>query len=305
MKAFEVDQAVDVLARRQHGVFSRRQVTAAGATARMIERRVGTGAWVKLAPGVYALPSHPGTWHRALMAAVLGERTAVVGGRAAAALHGLHGFRPGHPELFVPPRANCRSSLATIHRCADYRSTRVDRIPVLTLCDTFFAVSGRAETRVLAHALDDVLADKRLRVAEMQRRYLSWLGSRRPGLLLMGSLLEERGVDGYTPPASVLEAGLYDLLDRPGMPPCLRQVGLPWSSDERVDALLCGSRTIVEADGRRWHARVADFERDRRRDRLASVHGHQTLRVTYEELLSNPDGVARDILAVHRSRLTG
>lgn len=37
---------------------------------------------------------------------------------------------------------------------------------------------------------------------------------------------------------------------------------------------------IVEADGRSWHARVADFERDRRRDHRAQRIGWGTSRFT-------------------------
>ena len=164
---------------------------------------------------------------------------------------------------------------------------------MLTLCDTLFALSGRVDPRVLAGVLDEALADRRLSVDRLQRRYLAWLGTRRPGLSVMGSLLEERSHDGYVPPESELEAALYAVLDRPGMPAYLRQVRLPWAPGERVDALLCCSPTIIEADGRRWHTRVADFDRDRRRDRVASAHGHQTLRITHGELLSDPDAVAQ------------
>ena len=300
MKAFAVDHAIDVLARRQHGVFSRAQATAVGASPDIRARRLLTGTWLQLAPGVYALPSHPGTWRRALMAAVLGERSAVVGGRSAAALHGLAGFRPGHPEIVVPPGANCRSPLARVRRCGDYRSAVVDHVPVLTVCDTFFSVAGRIDAARLAVALDDGLAAKLVTVDQLQRRYLGLAGTRRPGLPAMAALLDERGQEGFVPPESVLEGALYRVLDRPGMPAYRPQVALPWAPDERVDAVLCTSSVILEADGRRWHTRVADFSRDRRRDRVALAHGHPTVRFTFEELTSDPDAVARDILAVHR-----
>lgn len=40
-----------------------------------------------------------------------------------------------------------------------------------------------------------------------------------------------------------------------------------------VDAYIPRWRLTIEADGRRWHTRKADFERDRRRDNAAAAHG--------------------------------
>jgi len=303
MTATELDHAIDVLARRQHGAFSWRQAVAAGATSRMAHTRVTRGTWLRLAPAVYALPSHPGTWHRALMAAVLGEQSAVVGGRSAAALHGLSGFRPGHPEIIVPPGANGRSRLATVHRSAHHRSTIVERIPVLTVCDTLFAVAGQLGSQPLGMVLDDAVASKAVTIAQLQARFLDLGASRRPGIAAMAGLLEARGAHGYVPPESVLEGSLYAILDRPGMPGYERQAMLPWAPAARVDARLLASPTLVEADGRRWHTRVADLARDHQRDRLAAAHGYLTLRFTYEEIRGDPGGVAADIMAVHKNWL--
>ena len=68
------------------------------------------------------------------MAAVLGERSAVVGGRSAAALHGLAGFRPGHPEIVVPPGANAGARWPGCDAAATTGPTVVDHMPVLTVC---------------------------------------------------------------------------------------------------------------------------------------------------------------------------
>ena len=49
-----VDDAVLVIARRQFGVFSREQAFAAGASVRFIERRLASGAWIRLDNAVMA-----------------------------------------------------------------------------------------------------------------------------------------------------------------------------------------------------------------------------------------------------------
>jgi very-short-patch-repair endonuclease len=59
----------------------------------------------------------------------------------------------------------------------------------------------------------------------------------------------------------------------------------------------------VEADGRRWHTRQADFERDRDRDNMAAAHGIAILRFTYKMLVHQPDHCLGTILATGRARL--
>ncbi len=102
------------------------------------------------------------------------------------------------------------------------------------------------------------------------------------------------------PPTSVLEQALYQLLDDPRVPEVVRQAHLPWwpEAGSRVDALIPAWRRIVEADGRRWHTRRKDFERDRWRDHQAQRHGYEVTRFTYSQLEHTPEyalGVLLDI----------
>ncbi len=108
----------------------------------------------------------------------------------------------------------------------------------------------------------------------------------------MRELLEHRGA-GYVPPESELEAMVLDLLARHGFPPPDRQVQLPWmvGTNERVDFAYCEQRLIIECDGRRWHTRERDFERDRRRDNEAMLAGWRVLRVTWDQVVGDEPGV--------------
>jgi very-short-patch-repair endonuclease len=87
-------------------------------------------------------------------------------------------------------------------------------------------------------------------------------------------------------PQSVLESKLYPLLDDPRLPPHVRQAPAPWdpTGEERVDVTFPTMRWIVEGDGRAWHARVADFERDRQRDHKAQRIGWGTSRFTASDV---------------------
>jgi very-short-patch-repair endonuclease len=69
-----------------------------------------------------------------------------------------------------------------------------------------------------------------------------------------------------------------------------------------VDAYVPSWRLIIEADGRRWHSRKADFERDRLRDNLATSHGVAVLRFSYQMLTRNPQHCLTTILETGRVR---
>lgn len=61
-------------------------------------------------------------------------------------------------------------------------------------------------------------------------------------------------------------------------------------------------RLVVEADGRRWHTRVADFERDRARDVEALRHGHVVARFTWSQLTRRPDECLAALLDIGATR---
>ena len=62
-----------------------------------------------------------------------------------------------------------------------------------------------------------------------------------------------------------------------------------------VDLAVYESKVILEADGRRWHAREQAMARDRQRDREAARQGWLTLRFVHRDLVHDLDGCADDI----------
>ena len=72
--------------------------------------------------------------------------------------------------------------------------------------------------------------------------------------------------------------------------------------DATVDAYVRTWRLIVEGDGRRWHTRKADHDRDRLRDNEAVAHGYVVLRFTYEMLRDSPESVIETILRTGHMR---
>jgi hypothetical protein len=291
MSRSHVDRAVDDLARRQHGTFSRRQVAESGGSHRVIERRLASGAWIQLCPGVYALPSHPPSWHRQLKAAELSRPGAVVSGRAAVALHGLADMRPGRPEITVAPGSSGRCPIATVHRSGFVEPVEEQGILCNSVRQSLFDVAGRVSRRYLARLVDDGLRQNLVTTRDLSERCIHLAPTRLPGLPAMRELLITRGED-FVPPCSELEALLYGVLDRLDEP-YERQARFPWTPDgpSRVDALIPRWRLIVEGDGRAWHVRFDDFMRDRERDRAALAHGYRTVRYTFWDLRDSPEAV--------------
>jgi very-short-patch-repair endonuclease len=287
MYAHAVDRAAERLARRQHGVFAVFQLQDSGLTKDVVRRRVACGAWVRIAPGVYALTSHPATWTRQCMAAHLDVPGSAVAGLAAAHLHTFTDFVAVRAELMVPPGRANRSRLATVHRFDGALTGYVRGIPVTTIAQTVADVAGRVPLQRIERAVDDLVAAGRLAVPDLAERAEFYRGVRRRGAGVLAMLAAERSEDGWVPTESELEAKLDRVLSRlQSRPRVVRQHGLPWrpAARQRVDRLLPDWRTIVEADGRRWHIRVADFDRDRWRDNEAQAHGYRILRFTHLHL---------------------
>jgi very-short-patch-repair endonuclease len=298
------DRRLDEYASRQYGVFSLGQARTAGISDRMVEHRVATGAWVRLAAGVYALGSSPPTWERQLAAAVLARPGCLVAGTSAAFLHGWEGVQRGRPVVMVPIDGNARSPIARVIRTryfADVEAVPAGAFRATSPAETLVTLASEVTPTRLEHLLDDCLAsgmvDADTLMALIERR------SGQRGLPALRQLTGERLATAYQPPTTVLERPLYVVLDHPAIPPVTRQFPFPRQVLEgTVDAYIPTWRLIVEADGRRWHTRKADFERDRARDNAAAAHGIAVLRFTYRMLVDQPEECLATILATGRAR---
>ncbi len=287
MRYTDIDRQIERLAGRQHGAFSRQQAFEIGASERFVQRRLGDGSWVRVVPGVMVLPGSTGSWLRECKVGELSVVESAIGGFTAAALHQLNGFRPGPIELVAPVNSYCRHPTAVVHRYAGASITTVDGIAVTTIAQTVFDIGARVRPWRLERIIDDAIVGGRLGVEELEERLAFYVNSRRAGLPALRALIGERSSTGWVPPESELEAILLRVLARlPGRPRVVRQAPLPfWSRRPgRVDVLLPDHRVIIEADGRRWHTRVADFDSDRWRDNQAAANGHRVMRFTWVHL---------------------
>lgn len=298
MAADEMDRNIARLARRQHGAFSVTQARRAGATRSMIETRRGKGRWLQLAPAVYALPGNPPTWHRQVMAAHLALPGSAVSGLAGAHLHELDGCRPVRPELTVPRASSNRSALATVHQTDRFLSVGVGPFVVATVAQTLCDSAGRLGQR-LDSVLEDAVTARKTTVGEVLARCEALLPRPPHGVpKLVALALDLEDIASVA--TSILELALYRILNDPRLPPWEGQATPQWwpNAEERLDAYVPSWHLIVEADGRGWHTRRRDFERDRRRDHIALTNGHRVVRFTYQQLMNEPEYVISVLLAI-------
>jgi hypothetical protein len=122
----------------------------------------------------------------------------------------------------------------------------------------------------------------------------------------MRALLMERIGDEMVS-ASKLERVGMDLFKRGDLPIPVWQYPAPWNEDERIDFAWPRWLAGVEGDGRRWHTRAADFERDRGRDRLALLSRWSILRFTWHDFTQRSEEVLAQVRALldQKQRILG
>lgn len=300
------DRKVDEYASRQYGVFSLSQARTAGCTDAMVRHRVQSGAWIRLAPSVFAVASAPPRWERQVSAAVLSRPEAIVTGVTAAHLLGFADIPKGRVEIMVPATGNARSTLATVVRSVWFREmgrSRAKGFEVTDPAETILVLARQMGRDALEVVLDRQIAADDVDVEDFERIRRRISGCRARGSRRLLDLLDERSDTAWQPPTTELERHLDRLVDHPAVPPATRQH--PFHLDNGpmvVDIFVPSWGLILEADGRRWHTRRADFERDRARDNAAAAHGLAVLRFTWRMLTTDLEGCRQTLLATGRAR---
>lgn len=153
----------------------------------------------------------------------------------------------------------------------------------------------------LESLVDEVLARKSTTIDQL--RAVVEANEGLPGVGKLRPVVERRLPTAYQPPTTELERLLYRLLDDPRLPDYTRQMPIVFQRvNATVDAYIPPWRLIAEGDGRRWHTRKADHDRDRLRDNEATAQGFAVLRFTYEMLRDQPEDCLETLLRAGRVR---
>jgi very-short-patch-repair endonuclease len=296
---------IDIYASRQYGVFNRRQIREAGYDRSAVQRRVGSGEWVRLCPNVFCVASAPPKWERQLAAAVLSRPRALVGGTSAAHLLSLRGFRRGRPTIIVPEGANTRLSIGRVIRSKHFDSLSTESVAgfeVTSTAETLMTLARDLSVSDLETALEDALLTGRVDIEKLRAVLAREVGS--PWAGVMDRLVVDHSADAPTPNSSYLEALLERLLAEAELPTTLREFSFSIrGTPARVDVYIPDWQMVIEADGRAWHGRLRDQEADRRRDAGLAARGIQAIRLTYRMITDDPGECLSMILAAgaHRS----
>ncbi|MEO6628970.1 MAG: DUF559 domain-containing protein [Aquihabitans sp.] len=300
-----MDSALEKLASTRAGVFCRDEVIAVGGTYQLVWRRIRAGRWLHLGGDALALSSSSDTLDRrrwcGLMAA--GSRSHV-SHEAAAELHRIDGIPRGRAVITVVHPLHLDIPGVTYHQLVDVRPhhlTETGGYPVTKPARTLIDLAAVVSRVRLGSAVEDCVVRKLVSFGDIDRGLREIRRRGKPGITKIVTVLDDRR--GQPPPESELERLLLEAVDLAGLR-ASRQHPLPTRLPTRglVDAAIVASKLILEADGRRWHARHEAMAKDRQRDREAARVGWQTLRFVHEDLVHALRECADDILTTHTHR---
>jgi hypothetical protein len=288
-----LDRLLSDVARRQHGVVSRRQLAEIGFGERAIARRVQSGRLHRLHRGVYAVGHTVLRREARWLAAVLacGEG-AVLSHRSAAELWGLYPSAAARVDVAVSHTSGVRSTARiVVHRSRrEMRTTRRDGVPVTTVMQTLADLAIAVPRRQLEKAAENAEAGRRLD--------LNALDATHPGAKRLLAVVNEHDLGSYT--RSETEDAFLELCDRYEIPRPLVNTRV---EGFEVDFCWPGERLIVETDGRH-HATRARFESDRARDALLIAIGWRVMRFTRRQVRRDPAEVAARVRGARGAALS-
>jgi very-short-patch-repair endonuclease len=233
-----------------------------------------------------------------------GGMNALVSHDAAAQAYRFPGFDRNEVHILVPKSLDHVCTIATVHESRRFELVHPRMmwdIPMVAPADTLVHVAPSLRLKRLAWLTDELLLAKKfdLRVINAAFERLA-PGCR--GMRALRAVLNDHAA-GDPVPESKLERLFIEFAAKFELPPFRRQINLPGRDQRpsRVDFYWPDVRLIVELDGRRWHARFADFDRDHKRDLHFLAMGYPTARITWTMLTGDPASVAEDLRAAREA----
>lgn len=281
------------LAPKQHGVVAMWQLLDLGFSRWAVHRLVEKAHLHCLHRGVYAVGHTKLTARGRWMAAVLAcGPEAVLSHRAAAALWDMRGIPSGEIDV-TAPKSHVRDGVRShVSDLPHEERTIIDAIPVTSLYRTLLDEAPKLSPQRLRSRLEELERRELL-----DTRSLDALFARNParagGKKLKAAIAELTDMPQWT--QSRGERDLLELARAAGLPEPSANV---YVAGELVDFVWWRQRLIVEIDHYGTHGSKRAFEDDRLRDTKLQRAGFRVMRVTYERLEQDPDGILADIRAL-------
>lgn len=290
--------ALDVVARRQHGILERSQLLLHGASPGTISRWLATERLVAVFPSIYRVAGAPVTWEQRLLAAVLATGPgAVASHRSGARL--WKAAESDEVEVTVPGDRRRRLPGVVVHRSSDLVGARVVRragIPTTTPLRMLVDLGSVVSAVELEDALDRALARRLVTIAGVAAALDEVARSGRRGSGALRTVLDQRAL-GAAPPDSILEPRMARLLRDHGLPPAAFQHDVRDAGRfvGRVDFAYPDLHIAIEVDGSESHASPRALQADLHRQNGLVVLGWTVLRFTWADVVRRPKRVASEV----------
>lgn len=281
---------LDWYLRRQCGVISRAQARTAGLSLDAVDRRVRSGRWERLHPGIYLAADHPYTDEVRIRAAVLwAGKDAVAHGVSAAWWHDLGPALPATVEVTVrrDRKPGTQAGVSVRRRDLPYpdliavRDLWVTDVPLTVL--EAAAAQGPAGSALLDRALQ-----RRVKFAAVYRAHCRNQG--RCGSAEASRLLAV-AADRAASHAERLLVRMLRAADLTGWELGYRFQGYV------IDVAFPQQRVAIEVDGWAWHVNPDRFIDDRRRQNALVNLQWTVLRFTWHDLVVRAAGIVNEIRA--------
>lgn len=280
------------LATSQNGLISFAQALARGFNPAAVDRRVRSGRWNRVYPGVYCLAGVPKSFEQELLAACLWAGDAAVASYTSAArLWKLDGVVEHAVEITVPRICNKSRASVAVHRSLLFTArdkTVVGGIPVTNVPRTLIDLAGVLETRELELALEDALRRRLVTLNWVWKRLRNLRGKGRHGVGALEAFLVERGPNTEITD-SALEMRVAQAIREAGLPDPVRHF-LVVDGDQfigEVDFAYPQVKVAIEAEGRRYHDRLSTWNRERDRWTNLAIAGWRVLHVKWSDVTTH------------------
>jgi very-short-patch-repair endonuclease len=178
----------------------------------------------------------------------------------------------------------------------------VGGLPVTSVARTIVELAGIASAGELELAFESALRRRILTIPQL-RTQIGRSPSTAPGIGLVRALVSQGPM---APTESILEAALWRLLRRSGLPLPDRQHEVRDQQGRlvaRLDFAYPEARIAIEADGYRFHSGRRDWRRDIERHNALTELGWTMLRVTWDDVQRREVAVVRRLRRLLSDRL--
>ncbi len=286
------------------------QGRAAGLTAQAWADRVRAQRLYRIHHGVYALVPEPLlTPNGRRIAAVLAcGPGAALSHYSALKLHGLMDSSRRQIDVTVPTRSGRARQGIRIHRSITLRPQRdvvlIHGIPCTTVARTILDMAGVLSGRRLERLLDEAAYQEVLDLSALEEQVRHNAGRFKARNRLRRVLNKHRS--GSTLTDGPLGEEMLALIRSTDLPEPKVQHWIDLGDGEsmiQADFAWPQAKVILETDGQRAHGKPLRTRADYRRDQRAARAGWHTLRVTQQQVASEPGRVKETLISLVRARL--